>query len=271
MDGDREPPAADAIVIDRLGVTFGTREILREVSLRIEAGEFIGIFGPNGAGKSTLMRCLLGLLPPTTGSIRLFGKAPSEARESVGYMPQTAEGIERTALTPRALTAAVRRGTDWGLPWQSAAAREEVDSVLERAGASDYADQPLSVLSGGEKQRVALAQALLGNPRMLVLDEPLASLDPHHQSRLVETVASISREHRVTTLFIAHDINPLLGVMSRALYLAGGGAVLGSPDEVLTGETLSRLYGIPMKVLRTQGQIVILAGDRGIVETARHG
>jgi len=263
--------SASAVSIRDLTVRFGSRAVLEEISLEIRRGEFIGIFGPNGAGKSTLIQCLLGLLRPTSGEVKILGQPPQATRQDVGYMPQRPETPERTSLTPRNLVAAVHRGTAWGIPLRNREAREEVQSVLEKSGAAAYADKPVAVLSGGERQRVALAQALLGSPRILILDEPLASLDPHRQSQLVENVASISRSEQITTLFVAHDINPLLGVMNRVLYVAGGRALLGTPDEVLTSEALSDLYGIEMKVIRAEGQIMILTGSRGIMESARHG
>jgi zinc/manganese transport system ATP-binding protein len=258
------------LTIQELYIRLGGNEILRGVNAEIGEGEFIGVFGPNGAGKSILMRAILGLCPIQSGRIELFGKAPGRGNRAVGYMPQTHTNLEGTALSARSLVAAVQGGERWGAPWPSRAAQMEVAHALELAGAEEYADRPFAVLSGGEKQRVALAQALLGTPRLLILDEPLASLDPRNQMMLVERIAQIRRETRATVLFIDHDINPLLRAMDRVLYLAGGSAALGAVGEVITSASLSRLYGAAIQVVRAEGRIFIVNAESSVTETARH-
>jgi len=259
-----------ALSIQNLGVRLGGNTILKSITASVAEGEFIGVFGPNGAGKSTLMRAILGLCPITGGEISLFGKAPGRSNGEVGYMPQSRSSLESTALSARALVAAVHKGERWGLPWPSRAARQEAERVLELAGAAGYADRPFAVLSGGEKQRVTLAQALLGNPRLLILDEPLASLDPKNQMLLVERISQIRKETGATILFIAHDINPLLSAMDKVLYVAGGSAAVGSVDEIITSESLSRLYGMEIRVIRAEGRIFIVNAEGNVTETARH-
>ena len=176
-----------ALQITDLSVTLGGNAILSEVNAEIGTGEFIGIFGPNGAGKTTLVRCITGTLMPTHGSIRILGLPPAQAARQIGYMPQGHAGTDATALSARALVEAACDGDHWGIPWTSKKSRQEVERVLEVTDAARYARRPFSVLSGGERQRVMLAQALLGDPKVLVLDEPLASLDPKNQALLIET------------------------------------------------------------------------------------
>ena len=170
------------------------------MNAEIRAGEFIGVFGPNGAGKTTLMRCLLGTLRPSSGSVTIFGRPPAKASREIGYMPQGNVGFESTALSARALVHAAWQGEKWGVPWSSRESRAEVDRVLRLTQAENYADRPFSVLSGGEKQRIMLAQALLGQPKLLVLDEPLASLDPKNQALLIECIAEVKRAMNATIL-----------------------------------------------------------------------
>ena len=253
--------------IQHLGIRLGAQEILRDVSAEIAPGEFIGIFGPNGAGKSTLMKAILGLCPLSTGQIQLFEQAPGQGNCRIGYMPQTRTSLENTALSARALVTAVHRGEKWGLPWPSSTGAKEVNSALELAGALDYADRPFSVLSGGEKKRVALAQALIGQPQLLILDEPLASLDPKNQVLLVQRIQEICQETGTTVLFIAHDVNPLLGVMDRVMYMAGGTAALGSVEAIISSDFLSHLYGVNIHVIKAEGRIFIVNAESNIPET----
>jgi zinc/manganese transport system ATP-binding protein len=256
--------------IKNVGVRLGGRDILRGVSADIFPGEFIGVFGPNGAGKSTLMRCLLGLIPYCAGELSVFGEAPGQANSVIGYMPQSRAHLENTALSARALVSAVEGGNRWGVPWSTRASREEVERAIGLAGAEEYAHRPFSVLSGGEKQRVMLAQALIGKPRLLVLDEPLISLDPRNQARMIECVAGIKATTGATILFAAHDINPLIGVLDRLIYVAGGGAVIGAADDIISSAALSRLYGTTIHVVRAEGRIFIVAGEGNVTEAERH-
>ncbi len=257
-----------ALLISDLGVSFGETTVLSGVNAEIRAGEFIGVFGPNGAGKTTLMRCLLGTLRPSQGTISIFGQGPVKASREIGYMPQGNVGFESTALSARALVHAAWRGEKWGVPWSTRESRAEVDRVLEITQASTYADRPFSVLSGGERQRVMLAQALLGQPKMLVLDEPLASLDPKNQALLIECIAEVKRAMNATILFVAHDMNPLLHVMDRVFYIAGGGALLGNIDQVVNSESLSHLYKFPIDVVRAHDRVFIVSREGNVTEAA---
>ncbi len=262
--------SAPALKVENVSVVLGGNAILSHLDAEVADGEFIGIFGPNGAGKSTFIRAVLGLVALSSGRIELMGQPIAKARKMVGYMPQANAVPAGVALSARELVKATVSGPKLGLPFCGAKDSAEVGHALDLAGASSFADKPFSVLSGGEKQRVALAQAILHRPRMLILDEPLASLDPKNQAALVACVARIRSETTTAVLFVAHDLNPLLGVMDRALYLAGGSGVIGPVDEVVTSEKLSALYKTPIDVIRVERRIFILHAEENTLETARH-
>ncbi|HLB33607.1 MAG: hypothetical protein A3F67_03175 [Verrucomicrobia bacterium RIFCSPHIGHO2_12_FULL_41_10] len=256
----------DAISISEATICLGGHDILRNVTASIAPGEFIGILGPNGSGKTTLIRALLGLIPFSTGRVSLFNQAPGKANHLIGYMPQTLSIPRTTSLNARSLVTVVQEGNRWGVPWNSMATCKEVDKVLELTETNDYADVPFNMLSGGEKQRILLAQALLSKPRLLLLDEPLASLDPHHQGKLVQCIHNIKVATGATILFISHDINPLLGMMDRVLYMAGGSAIIGTVEDVVSSEVLSKLYNGKMHVVRAEGRVFIVNAESNSAE-----
>jgi len=258
-----------AAEFDGVTITLGGREILSSVSLAIESGEFVGLLGPNGSGKTTLMRAILGLIRPSAGSIRVLGKPCRRGNAAVGYMPQVRRSIEGLRLSGWDFVASAQDGHRWGLPVLGPAARREVAWALEMVNAITLARRPLADTSGGERQRLLLAQALLGRPRLLLLDEPLISLDPHHQRVVVDLVRQLQRELGITVLFSAHELNPLLGVLDRVLYLGNGQAALGTVEEVITGPVLSRLYGSEIEVIRLGDRIFVMAGEHD-VERAEH-
>lgn len=247
----------------------GGRTVLSHVSAAIQPGEFIGVFGPNGAGKSTLLHAVLGLLRPSGGAVRVFGVQPARGNRAAGYVPQKRSPSMDLSLRGWDFVASAYRGERWGLPVAGPAGRRAVNRALEMVEAQALAARPLGRLSGGEAQRLLLAQALLGEPRLLLLDEPLTNLDPHFQQAVVGLVKRIQKSHGITVLFTCHDVNHLLGAMDRVLYLAQGRAALGTVDEVITGGVLSRLYGTPIEVLRVQGRILVVSGQ-GAVEEEVH-
>jgi zinc/manganese transport system ATP-binding protein len=259
-----------ALQISGLGLTLGDHPILRDVNAEIAAGEFVGIFGPNGAGKTTLVRAIVNTLQPSAGAITIFGEAPGRASHAIGYMPQSTTGLELTALSARAILNAVAQGEKWGVPWTTRALRDEVERVLQLTGAHAYANRPFTQLSGGERQRVMLAAALLGAPKILVLDEPLAGLDPRNQALLIDCVADVQKRTGATVLFVAHDMNPLLHVMDRVFYIAGGGAILGRIDEVVNSASLTRLYGFPIEVVRAGERVFVVSREGNVAELACH-
>ena len=252
-----------AVEVADLTLALGGRTVLADVGFAIAPCEFVGVLGPNGAGKTTLLRALLGLVPPSHGSIRVLGAPVAFGNPAVGYMPQH-RSTSGSRLSGQDFVASAVDGHRWGLPFAGAATRREVARVLELVGAADLARRPLADLSGGERQRLLLAQALLGQPRLLLLDEPLMSLDPHHQHGVVGLVRDLQRRLGVAVLFSAHELNPLLGALDRVLYLGGGHAALGTVDEVITGPVLSRLYGSQIDVVRLNGRIFVMSGSHAV-------
>ena len=251
----------NAIEFRDVRLALGRRTILAGVSLEIGAREFVGVLGPNGAGKTTLMRAVLGLVRPSHGSIRVLGAAAARGNPAVGYMPQVRAAATGMRLSGWDFVAGAVNGHRLGLPIPGKAGRAEVDRVLDLVGARALGQRALADLSGGERQRLLLAQALIGRPRLLLLDEPLISLDPHHQRAVIELVKSLQAELGISVLFSAHELNPLLGALDRVLYLGRGAAALGTVDEVITGPVLSRLYGSEIDVVRLNGRIFVMSGN----------
>jgi len=257
----RNPPPPSAIVeLANVTLGFGDRTVLDGVTLAIEENCFVGVLGANGSGKTTLMRAILGLVPPRAGSVRVLGQAARRGNPAVGYMPQLRDTSAAGRLRGYDVVAAAVNGHRWGLPRLGAAGRREVDWALDMVGATALARRPLAETSGGERQRLLLAQALIGRPRLLLLDEPLISLDPSRAQGVVTLVRDLQQALRLTVLFSAHELNPLLGAIDRVLYLGSGKAALGTVDEVITAPILSRLYGSPIEVVRLGGRIFVMAG-----------
>lgn len=248
------------VSLDDVSVVLGGRTILDGINAEIAAGEFVAVLGPNGAGKSTLLRVLLGLQPLTRGTVLIGGRPPGRGSALVGYAPQGRLLDHDLPVRGRDLVALGLDGHRWGVPFFGQPEKERrISEVIDAAGASAYANAPVGHLSGGEQQRLLLAQAILNDPKLLLLDEPLASLDLHRQQEMVSLIASLSRERKATVLLVAHDVNPLLPVVDRVLYLAGGRAVLGTVDAVIRPEVLSQLYGSPVQVFRAGGRVFVAA------------
>jgi zinc/manganese transport system ATP-binding protein len=258
-----------AIALDGVTLSIGGRRILSDVTLAIEDGEFIGMLGPNGAGKTTLMRALLGLVPVTSGTIRVLDAPVHRGNHAVGYMPQIGSPIGGFRLSGREFVVSAASGQRWGLPWPAKADYRDADRALELVGAGELARRPLAETSGGERQRLLLAQALLASPKLLLLDEPLISLDPSRQHAVIDLVRRVQKDLGIAVLFSAHELNPLLGTLDRVLYLGNGHAALGSVDEVITGPVLSRLYGSAIEVIRLNGRIFVMS-DQYEVERGEH-
>jgi zinc/manganese transport system ATP-binding protein len=259
----------NAIDLERVTLRRGERTILSDVNAAIGEGEFIGVFGPNGSGKTTLLQALLGLLRPAAGTIRVFGQPPSHGSAIAGYLPQRRSSPADLRLRGRDVVASASNGYRWGLPILGAEGRRQVAWALKTVEAEELAERPLHQLSGGEVQRLRLAQALLGEPKLLVLDEPLISLDPRYQRSVVDLVKRVQLALGMTVLFTAHEINPLLGAMDRVLYLGRGRAILGAVEEVMTSEVLSRLYETAIDVLHVNGRIIVVSAH-GEVEADAH-
>ena len=258
-----------AVDLDGVTLSVGGRPILSGISLSVGDGEFVGVLGANGAGKTTLFRAILGLTRPTAGTIRVLGKPATRGNAAIGYLPQVRSTPPVIAIAGRDFLAASINGHRFGAPFVSAAARREIDRVLETVHAEGLARRPLADMSGGERQRLLVAEALIGNPRMLVLDEPLIGLDPHQQHVVVELIRDLSRSLKLTVLFSAHELNQLLGAINRVLYLGRGKAALGTVDEVITPAVLSPLYGAPIEVVRAAGHIFVMSQGQ-VIERDLH-
>jgi len=257
------------IEFDHATLAIGDRRILVDNSFAIEPGEFIGVLGPNGAGKTTLMRAILGLLPPIVGDIRVFGRAPQRGNPAIGYLPQVRTLLPDLRVRGFDFIASSVRGEHWGVPSLGRADHVMINKTLAAVGARELAKRPLSDMSGGERQRLMLAQALLGEPRLLLLDEPLISLDYRYQETVIELVRRFAHDHNITVLFSAHELNQLIGALDRVLYLGNGHAAVGAVAEVVTAPVLSRLYGADIDVVRADGHIFVLSRGRD-VERADH-
>ena len=247
-------------------VTVGGRTVWSDVTLQVGRGEFVAVLGPNGVGKSTLLKAVLGLARVGAGSICVLGERPGRANARIGYLPQRRSFDPATRIRG---VDVVRLGVDgdrWGialpafLRGEPARARQRrVDEVIELVGATAYARRPIGQLSGGEQQRLLIAQALVRRPDLLLLDEPLDSLDVPNQAAVSALVQRVSHDAGVTVLLVAHDVNPILPYLDQVIYLAHGGAVMGPPEQVITADALSRLYNTPIDVLRDRtGRLVVV-------------
>jgi len=254
-----------AVEFTDVSIDLGRRRILSGVSFVVEPGEFIGVMGPNGAGKTTMMRAILGLVP-VAGRLQVLGAAPRRGDPRIGYVPQSRRVPQHLRIVGSDFLLSAQNGNRWGVPVATAADRKAVEAALERVGASDLARRPINELSGGERQRLFIAQALVGSPELLLLDEPLISLDPAHQRAIVELVRAISRELGIAVLFSAHEINPLLRAVDRVLYLGHGHAAIGTVDDVINEQVLSTLYRTDVRVVRAVGRIFVIAEDGGALD-----
>lgn len=259
-----------AVTLDKVTLAIGRRPILEEISLAVTEGEFVGVLGANGAGKTTLFRAILGLQAVSAGTISIFGKPVNRGNPAIGYLPQVRSQLPTAALAGRDFLAASIAGNRLGLPLLTRGAARDIDRVLELTQGEALAQRPLSEMSGGERQRLLVAQALLGSPRMILFDEPLIGLDPHQQHVVVTLVRDLSRSLGLTVLFSAHELNQLLGAIDRVLYLGHCCAALGTVDEVIRPDVLSRLYDAPIEVLRAGGHIFVMSGGEDIEREHAH-
>jgi len=254
--------AANATVIraDQLEVGYRDKVVWQHASFDVHRGEFVAVIGPNGAGKTTLFRMLLGLQQPTLGTLSIFGAAPRRGNPRIGYVPQRHSIDNETHIACESLVRLGVSGTRWGPGFSFRKEQAAAMAALESVQAGGLAHKSLGTLSGGELQRVFLAEALVGNPEMLLLDEPLSNLDLRRGRELVTLVAELSRSRNVTTLLVAHDINPLIHHLDKVIYMANGKVATGTPETVLTSESLSALYGVPVEVLRDSRNHLVIAG-----------
>jgi zinc/manganese transport system ATP-binding protein len=248
------------LTVDGVSVRLGGRLILDDVRFSIGAGEFTGLIGANGAGKTTLLRVILGLQPTSSGRV-LIADAGGSGRRSglVGYVPQKILLDPDMPVRARDLVGLGLDGHRLGIPLPSRRRRDLVDEMLAAVDAGRFAGQRVGNLSGGEQQRVMIAHALISKPRLLLLDEPLANLDIRSVQEVIALLAKIAKEQQVSVLISAHEMNPLLPVMDRVVYLAGGRAASGTTAEVIREDVLSRLYGHHVDVLDVHGRLLVVA------------
>jgi zinc/manganese transport system ATP-binding protein len=251
----------NAVAFDRVTLTYGGRRVLSDVSFSVPQGAFVGLLGANGAGKTTMLRAILGLIKPSDGAISVLGKPPTRGNAAIGYMPQTRRALPHMGISGLDFVLTAVGGHRWGWPIASAVEKQAAWKALEAVGASDLARRPLAELSGGERQRILIAQSLIGDPQLLLLDEPLISLDAAHQRTIIDLVHEIGERLGIAVLFCSHEINPLLRAVDRVLYLGNGKAAIGCVDEVINGPVLSKLYGTSINVVRVAGRIFVMADD----------
>ncbi len=253
---------ADLLKLEGIGVRLGGRLVLSDVTFGIRKGEFTGLIGPNGAGKTTLLRVILGLQEPSGGQVLIDGE-PRQAHHnsSIGYVPQKLVIDPDMPLRARDVVSLGLDGHRLGFGFPSSRRRELIDMALRDVGAEKFADARVGELSGGEQQRVLIAHALISRPRMLLLDEPLANLDLKSEQEIVALLGKLARDNEISVLLSAHDMNPLLSVMDRIVYVANGHVATGSTDEVVTSEGLTRLYGHHVDVVRVHNRVLVVAGE----------
>ncbi len=255
MDKDK------VISLDGVSVELSGRAIFSDVSFAVEKGEFVAVLGPNGAGKTTFLKLLLGLLKPTRGEVRVLGAVPHRGDGNIGYAPQHRVLETDLALRARDVVGFGLDGNKWGIGFGSRKRDGIINAALKEVDAYRLADAPVGRLSGGEQQRLLIAQALITDPKILLLDEPLSSLDINHAQEIIALLTEIAKHRGVTVMLVSHDINPLLPVANRVLYFARGHSAMGTPEEIITTATLSRLYDIKVEVIRSGGHVFVVGAE----------
>jgi zinc/manganese transport system ATP-binding protein len=255
-----EPVSRELLSVDGISVALSGRQILDHVTFSVRAGEFTGLIGSNGAGKTTLLRVILGLQRPSEGTVSVHGSPRTNKHQSIGYVPQKVLLDPDMPLRARDLVALGIDGHRFGIPLPSRQRRDAVDEMLHAVDADRFADSRVGTLSGGEQQRVLIAHALIGRPQLLLLDEPLANLDLKSGQEVVALLDRIAHDQQIAVLLSAHEMNPLLPVIDRIVYLAEGRAASGTTDEVVRDEVLSALYGHEVHVHTLHGRILVVAG-----------
>lgn len=247
-----------ALELKNATLELGGKVLWSNLNLQVEPGEFIAVIGSNGSGKTSLLRAILGQVALTEGSVTIHGKPARHGGNDIGYIPQHRSLEQAGNLLARDL---VRMGLDghrFGIPLPQLLARKKVAHTLDQIGASELATKSVSALSGGQLQRLRVGQAVIGEPHLLLADEPLSALDLHQQKLISELIDAEHKRTKAAVLFVTHDVNPILGMVDRVLYLANGQFRIGTPDQVLRSEVLSELYQTPIDVVRNQGRIVVV-------------
>jgi zinc/manganese transport system ATP-binding protein len=259
--------SAEILAVEGVSVVLSGREILHDVTFHVNAGEFTGLIGSNGAGKTTLLRVILGLITPASGAVRVDGGSHREHR--IGYVPQRITLDPDMPLRARDLVGLGFDGQRLGIPWPSMTRRRRIDEMLDAVDATRFADSRVGKLSGGEQQRILIAHALISRPRLLLLDEPLANLDIGSEQEVVDLLSRIATQQQIAVVISTHDMNPLLPVMDRIIYVAGGRIATGTTAEVVSSESLTKLYGHHVDVIHVHDRVLVVAGRRD--EALHHG
>jgi len=255
-------PTAPAVGLRGARLSFGERTLWSDLDLDVEPGEFIAVLGPNGSGKTSLVRVLLGLQALSAGEVRVAGREPRRGSPHIGYIPQQKALDPDLPLRGRDLVGLGLDGHRLGMGLHGRRVRRaRVDAALAAVGGSGYADAPVGRLSGGEQQRLRVAQALVGDPAVLLCDEPLLSLDLAHQAGVTALIDQRRRAAGTAVVFVTHEINPILPLVDRVLYLVDGRFRIGTTDEVMTSATLSTLYRTDVDVVRVRGRLVVVGAD----------
>ncbi|MFI5261566.1 MAG: metal ABC transporter ATP-binding protein [Candidatus Limnocylindrales bacterium] len=255
-------PAA-AVRFSGATLDFDGHRIWSDLSLAFESASFVAILGPNGSGKTSLLRVILGLAALRSGQVEVLGHAPRRGDPGIGYVPQHQSFDPDLPVRGRDLVQLGVDGYRWGIGRPDAAVRRRVDAAIEAVAATPYADAPIGRLSGGEQQRLRIAQALVGDPQLLLCDEPLASLDLHHQQEITDVIGGWQRRTGRAVLFVTHDVNPVLALVDQVLFVVNGRWAMGTPDEVLTSERMTALYGSHVDVLRVHDRILVVGDSTG--------
>lgn len=253
------PETLPAIHLEDAALGFGARTLWSGLDLTVRPGEFLAVLGPNGSGKTSLLKVLLGLQPLSAGRATVAGKPVRSGNDRVGYIPQQKTLDAGTTLRGRDLVEFGLDGHHWGLGLRGRKARRAaVDAALAAVGATRFANSPVGVLSGGEQQRLRVAQSLVGDPAVLLCDEPLLSLDLANQQMVAQLIDNRRHSAETAVLFVTHEINPILPMVDRVLYIVNGRFIVGTPDEVLTSEVLSDLYQTQVDVLRVRNRVIVV-------------
>lgn len=263
VNSEIDDPGQVILSLDHASLGFGSRTLWSDLDFGLHSGELIAVLGANGAGKSSLLKVVLGQLRPTSGRVDFLGSPVRRGDRRIGYIPQQRPADAGVPLRARDLVALGVDGHRWGVPLPSRGRRRRVNELLSTVGAQAYPKAPVSRLSGGEQQRLRIAQALAAEPRLLLCDEPLLSLDLFHQRMLSDLVDDSRHRHDLGVLFVTHDINPILNAVDRVLYLADNRFRIGRPEEVLTTSVLSSLFEAPVEVIQHNGRLLVVGSQAG--------
>ena len=251
-------PVTPAITFDNVAIQRRGRMVWSKATFSIKRGERVALLGPNGSGKTTMLRVILGQLTPTVGRVTVLGSPPQAGNRAIGLVPQRRELVSDITIRSRDLVLLGINGYRWGFGRAHPEELRQMSRALQAVGALDFADEPVGSLSGGQQQRVFIAQALVDDVQVLLLDEPLASLDLKSQHEIVALISAIHQSRGVTTVIVTHDLNPIISSIDRVLYILDGHPRCGSIADVVNADLLSRLYGTAIHVLRTaDGELFI--------------